>query len=76
MLKFIKSFFKKPDPVVAEPAPYKVEVATVSEPTPAAVQAAEVMVESIVPAEKPAKKKPAAKKAPAAKKPRAPRKPK
>jgi hypothetical protein len=76
MLKFIKSFFKKPDPVVAEPVPYKVEVAPVAEPTPVAVQAAEAMVEPIVPAEKPAKKKPATKKVPAAKKPRAPRKPK
>jgi hypothetical protein len=74
MLKFIKSFFKKSEPVVAEPVPYKVEVATVAEPTPASVQATEAMVESIVPAEKPAKKKPAAKKAPAAKKPRAPKK--
>jgi hypothetical protein len=74
MLKFIKSFFKKPDPVVAEPVPYKVEVAPIAEPTPAAVQAVEAMVESIAPAAKPAKKKPAAKKAPAAKKPRAPRK--
>ena len=79
MLKFIKSFFKKPEPVVQEqPAsPYKidakVEFVPAVETTPVvAEQISQAMVESIAPA----KKKPAAKKAPAAKKPRAPKKPK
>jgi hypothetical protein len=69
MFKQIKEFFTgKPAEVVE--APYKVEiapaVATVSE------QATQAVVESIVPAKKPAAKKtPAVKKAPAAKKPRA-----
>jgi len=67
MFKKIKEFFTgKPVEVQAE-APYKVEV------TPAvSEQAVQAVVESIVPAKKPAAKKaPAVKKAPAAKKPRA-----
>ena len=72
MIKFIKSFFSKKEEVQVA-APYKVEV-PVAEPTPAAVQASQAMVESVVPVAKPAAKKPArAKKAPAAKKPRAPK---
>jgi hypothetical protein len=78
MLKFIKSFFKKPEPVAeTQPAvPYKVDAKVEFVPAPVVEQATEAMVESIAPAEKPAKKKPAAKKAPAVKKPRAPKKPK
>ena len=78
MLKFIKSFFKKSEPAVAETvAPYKVEAKVDFIPAPVAEQATEAMVESIAPAKKPkAPRKPKAEKAPAVKKPRAPRKPK
>jgi hypothetical protein len=76
MLKFIKSFFKKPEPVAAaQPvAEYKVEtpVATI---VPAGTEASVIApVVEAKPAK--AKKAPAAKKTPAAKKPRAPKKPK
>ena len=80
MLHHIKKLFGiKPKAVEAE-VPFKVET-----PTPTPSPAVEAMVTSIVvegagqvdiPAEKPAKKKPAAKKAPAVKKPRATKKPK
>jgi predicted amidohydrolase YtcJ len=75
MLKAIKKLFGLDKPAAAPEAPYKVET-PVAEPTPVAVQATEAMVESVVPAKKPAAKKTAAKKAPAAKKPRAPKAPK
>jgi len=80
MLKFIKSFFKKSEPAVAESetvAPYKVEAKVEFTPAPVVEQATEAMVESIAPAKKPrAPRKPKAEKAPAVKKPRAPLKPK
>jgi hypothetical protein len=64
MIKFLKSLFGT-SATPAEPAPYKVETPAVS---PVAEQASQAVVESIVPA-----KKPAAKKSPAAKKPRKPK---
>jgi hypothetical protein len=71
MFKKIKEFFTgKPADVVAE-VPYKVEVA--SAPTPVAEQASQAVVESIVPATKPAGKKPAGKKPGVKKGPRKPR---
>jgi hypothetical protein len=68
MFKKIKEFFTgKPAEVVTE-APYKLET-----PTAVAEQATQAVVESIVPAKKPAAKKVPAKKAPVAKKPRTPK---
>jgi hypothetical protein len=76
MLKFIKSFFKKPEPVAAESAPYKMPepapvttIPLVVEPAPVVEQATQVIVESVAEV-KPAK----AKKAPA--KPKAEKAPK
>jgi hypothetical protein len=70
MLKFIKSFFTKPEAKVEAPvAEYKVEA-------PATVEIVPAGTEASVAAPAKAKKAPASKKAPAAKKPRAPRKPK
>ena len=73
MIKFIKSFFAKKDQPVVETASYKIETPSVS---PVAEQATQAVVESMVPAIKPAAKKTSAKKTPAAKKPRAPKAPK
>jgi len=70
MLHHIKKLFGiKPKAVEAE-VPYKIETPAVS---PVAEQATQAVVESMVPAKKPAAKKTAAKKAPAAKKPRTPK---
>jgi hypothetical protein len=75
MLHHIKKLFGiKPKAVEAE-VPYKVETPAPA-PSPVADQATQAVVESMVPAKKPAAKKTAAKKAPAAKKPRAPKAPK
>jgi len=70
MLKFIKSFFTKPESKVEAPvAEYKVEAPTTVEIVPAGTEAS-------VAAPTKTNKAPAAKKAPAVQKPRAPRKPK
>lgn len=75
MIKFLKSFFGKKEPVVAE-VPYKVETPA---PTPVAEQATAAVVESIAPAKpakKPAAKKQTFSKKPKATKPKAPKAPK
>jgi hypothetical protein len=69
MLHHIKKLFGiKPKEAPVAEVPYKVEA-----PSAVAEQASQAVVESIVPAKKPAAKKTAAKKAPAAKKPKAPK---
>ena len=74
MLHHIKKLFGiKPKAVEA---PYKIETPVVKADGTVANQATQAVVESMVPAKKPAAKKTAAKKAPAAKKPRAPKAPK
>ncbi len=60
MLSLLKKLFGGKAEETKVEVPYKVEA-----PTPVAEQATQAVIESIVPAEKPAKKKPAAKKAPA-----------
>ena len=77
MLHHIKKLFgikpKEEAQTVVESAPYKVPEPAGMIPIPLVVeQATQAVVESMVPAKKPAAKKTAAKKAPAAKKPRAP----
>ena len=69
MLSFLKKIFgsKPAETTQPEAAPYKIEITT-----PVAVQASEVMIESVAPA----KKKPVAKKDAAPKAPRKPRTPK
>ena len=83
MLKFIKSFFKKSEPVAAETAPYKMPEPAATTPIPLVIEPTPVAQAVVEPAakEKPAKKakapaKPKAEKVVAEKKPRAPRKPK
>jgi len=76
MLHHIKKLFGfGPKETAAVEAPYKVETPAPA-PSPVTEQASQAVVESMVPAKKPAAKKTAAKKAPAAKKPRAPKAPK
>jgi hypothetical protein len=76
MLHHIKKLFGiKPKAVEAE-VPYKIETPVVKADGTVAEQATQAVVESMVPAKKPAAKKTAAKKAPAAKKPRSPKAPK
>jgi len=86
MLKFIKSFFKKSEPVAAETAPYKMPEPAATTPIPLVIEPTPVAQAVVEPAakEKPTKKekapaKPKAEKVAkvvAEKKPRAPRKPK
>jgi hypothetical protein len=74
MLHHIKKLFGiKPKEVPVAEVPYKVETPVVNADGTVATQATQAVVESMVPAKKPAAKKTAAKKAPAAKKPRAPK---
>ena len=74
MLHHIKKLFgfgPKEAPVVE--VPYKVETPAVNADGTVADQATKAVVESMVPAKKPAAKKAPAKKAPVAKKPRTPK---
>ena len=74
MLHHIKKLFGiKPKETPVAEVPYKVETPAVNADGTVADQATQAVIESMVPAKKPAAKKAPAKKAPVAKKPRTPK---